>query len=192
MNVMEEEVFKNLKFIGNKMVNIEYNNCIFNNCSFVDVEINNCKFIDCTFKNCKLNNIIFKHSSFKSGKFINSALIGINWNVITDENMLFAPIAEVSECLFKYNNFLSLKLNKLDFSNCKFQECFFENCSLAESKFNKSIFDKTSFSECNLIKTDFRNANGYIININNNKLKGSKFSFPEVVSLLNVLDIIID
>lgn len=33
---------------------------------------------------------------------------------------------------------------------------------------------------------------GYQINIHTNKLKGAKFSFPEVVSLLSVLDIKID
>lgn len=39
---------------------------------------------------------------------------------------------------------------------------------------------------------DFRGAVEYIIDIKSNRLKGAKFSFPEVVNLLGALEIVID
>lgn len=46
--------------------------------------------------------------------------------------------------------------------------------------------------QCNMPKADFRGARGYAIDIKNNNLEGAKFSYPEVVSLLSSIDIIID
>lgn len=39
------------------------------------------------------------------------------------------------------------------------------------------------------MKCDFRESTGYEIDINTNMLKDAKFSFPEVVSLLDSLEI---
>lgn len=53
-------------------------------------------------------------------------------------------------------------------------------------------FDKTQFRGCDLRKADFRGAIGYVIDIQQNKLRDAKFSFPEVVCLLEGMGIRIE
>ena len=60
--------------------------------------------------------------------------------------------------------------------------CRFENCTV--------ISLEAKYSE--IKNGDFRNSSGYVIDIESNKLKQAKFSYPEVVRLLNSLEIQID
>lgn len=68
----------------------------------------------------------------------------------------------------------------------------FEECNLKDSSFEKSLLNTTQFTNRDLRGADFREATGYQIDINTNKLKGAKFSFPEVINLLSGLEINID
>ena len=61
-----------------------------------------------------------------------------------------------------------------------------------ESSFSECKLDKTQVSDCDIRNADFRGAVGYQIDIVTNRLKGARFSFPEVVSLLNGLGIKIE
>ena len=87
---------------------------------------------------------------------------------------------------------MQMNFIKFNFSDNVIIESFFADCNLSESKLYKCKLDSTEFFKCNLSKADFREATGYIIDIKTNKFKGAKFSFPEVVNLLNGLEIIID
>ncbi|GAH27414.1 unnamed protein product, partial [marine sediment metagenome] len=53
-------------------------------------------------------------------------------------------------------------------------------------------FTKSLFIHTNLTKADFTESINYNIDPNQNEIKNAKFSFPEVVSLLNHFDIEID
>lgn len=81
---------------------------------------------------------------------------------------------------------------KTIFTNNTLSESYFDNCSLVESSFNQTKFDNTQIMNCDLRKADFRNASGYYIDLEFNKIKGAKFTYPEVSNLLNSLDIIIE
>ena len=43
---------------------------------------------------------------------------------------------------------------------------------------------RTTFSRCDLQRADFRMAEAYAINPADNRMKGARFSFPDVVALL--------
>ena len=68
----------------------------------------------------------------------------------------------------------------------------FEECDLQESNFRNCRLEATQFFRCDVRKADFREAKGYVIDIPSNKLRQAKFSFPEVVSLLDSLEIKIE
>lgn len=68
----------------------------------------------------------------------------------------------------------------------------FDGCDLQESNFQNCRLEKTQFTRCDIRKSDFRNSSGYVIDIASNKLKQAKFSYPEVVWLLNSLEIQIE
>lgn len=72
------------------------------------------------------------------------------------------------------------------------QESIFEECDLQESNFRNCRLEATQFFRCDVRKADFREAKGYVIDIPSNKLRQAKFSFPEVVSLLDSLEIKIE
>ena len=139
-----------------------------------------------------MNNVIFKFSTMKNATLDKSEFIGINWNTLMGDSFRAGPINKVRECFFKYNNFISMRLNSFDFSGSKFKESLFEECDLMDSNFKDVNFESTQFTQCNMARADFRGAYGYIIDIQSNKLKKAKFSFPEVTNLLNSIDIVID
>jgi len=63
-------------------------------------------------------------------------------------------------------------MTKCDFSNCDFEGAIFDNTDLSESNFKQAV--------------------NYSINPGKNKLKKTIFSMPDVVGLLNNLDIKIE
>ncbi|WP_315066564.1 pentapeptide repeat-containing protein [uncultured Clostridium sp.] len=192
MDCFENEKIKDLKLRNEVISDKEYIDCEFYNCNFIDVDFNNCLFKDCKFHNCTMNGIRFKFSVMKNAILDGSDFISINWNTLKGDSIGAEPINTVRECFFKYNNFILMKLNKVKFSSSKFQESLFENCDLIEADFKDTRFESTQFIQCNMEKADFRGAHGYVIDIQSNKLKKAKFSFPEVINLLNSIDIVID
>ena len=50
----------------------------------------------------------------------------------------------------------------------------------------------TRFTRCDLQKADLRTAEEYAIDLETNKLKGARFSFPDVVRLLDGTGIVIE
>lgn len=85
-----------------------------------------------------------------------------------------------------------MNLKKFHFAGCELTDSMFADCSLNESCFRTCRLDRTEFYKCDLRKADFREAQGYKIDITNCKVKGAFFSFPEVINLLNILEIKID
>lgn len=192
MEYFENEKIKGLKLRNETIRDIKYIDCEFYNCNFIDVDINNCLFNNCKFYNCTMNSVRFKFSIMKNSTLDKSEFIGIDWNTLKGDSFNAEPINVVRECFFKYNNFISMKLNNFKFSGSKFQESLFQDCDLIEADFKDVRFESTQFIQCDMTKADFRGAYGYAIDIQSNKLKKAKFSFPEVTSLLNSIDIVID
>lgn len=63
---------------------------------------------------------------------------------------------------------------------------------LLDSDFKNYRLEGTQFFKCNLQKADFRDAKGYVIDIHNNQMKAARFSFPDVIRLLETLNIKIE
>lgn len=81
---------------------------------------------------------------------------------------------------------------KFDFSGNSIQESVFEQCNLTESNFQGCRLEKTQFYKCDIRTADFRNAAGYMIDITSNNLTNARFSYPDVIHLLDSLQIKID
>ena len=54
------------------------------------------------------------------------------------------------------------------------------------------VLGSTAFSRCDLQKADFREATGYRIDPSDNQMKGARFSFPDVIALLNGFGLVIE
>ena len=77
-----------------------------------------------------------------------------------------------------------MALAGFDFSRCQFRECVFDQCKLGGASFRGVSLGRSGFTRCDLRKADFRGAEGYAITLADNQLKDARFSFPEVVNLL--------
>ena len=113
-------------------------------------------------------------------------------NQILKDTGLSFPIQKLNKCYLKYNNFENMNFKKFDFIQSSILESVFENCNLAESNFKNCELKNTEFSGCDLRKSDFRKATGYNINLATNRIKGARFSYPEVINLLNPFEIVIE
>ena len=68
----------------------------------------------------------------------------------------------------------------------------FDSCRLTGADFHGVRLGESQFTRCALDKADFRDAQGYCIDPANNTLRKARFSFPDVVRLLDFTGIQIE
>ena len=166
----------------------EYENCIFNNCSFVDVDLLSIVFEECVFEECDFSNAKITHTAFKEVKFINCKLIGIHFE---NCNPLLLSL-DFESCYLNFSSFYQLNIKGTNFNKCELKDVDFTDSNLSESIFLDCDFKNAVFDNSNLEKTDFRTSINYSINPSNNRMKKAKFFSEEVKGLLDQFDIIIE
>jgi uncharacterized protein YjbI with pentapeptide repeats len=75
---------------------------------------------------------------------------------------------------------------------CEAKEVDFTEADLTNSDLQNTDFENSRFYNTNLSGADFRGARNFYIDVKNNILKKTRFSFAGAVTLLNSLDIIIE
>lgn len=188
----ECETFENLRLEQKRIQNYVFFECTFINCIFDECTLTGCSFTDCRFLHCSIISLRTEHSQMKYSEFVTCNLIGIHWKKLLPVRSIAEPVRQLKNCVLKYNSFIDMSLGKFDFSGNTIQESVFDHCKLTESCFDSCGLTATQFTRCDMRKADFRNAAGYQIELSSNQLKEARFSFPEVIHLLNGLDIKID
>lgn len=89
-------------------------------------------------------------------------------------------------------SFSGLNLKNTVFEGCEILECDFIQTDLSEVDFENSDLRGSRFQNCNLSLTSFKTAVNYSIDPNENALKKTKFSMPEVIGLLDAYDLEIE
>ena len=186
--VFREKNFESEIFSKYRLYDCEFINCSFKDCTLEDVELSNCYF-----KACDLISLEFKNSIVRNIVIEESNLIGTNWSHLVNTNAGYSnPIDKLTASFLKYNSFFEMTLKNTDLSSNTYQDCIFSDSNLSMSSFKGSQFNETQFIACDLSCVDFRDARGYMIDMNTNRIKKAKFSYPEVQNLLNFLDIEIE
>ena len=181
-----KEVFENISFCEREINADEFEDCVFKNCIFEEAFIGECGFYDCNFEGCTARELTVKNCRMRSCNFKDCALIGISWDCFTDSYGDYEePFEKIEACTFKYNTFTKLNFTKMNFGKSIICESFFTDCLCKNADFSCCNLENTQFDECNLSGADFRNANGWVISLKRNTVKGASFSFPEVVNLLS-------
>ncbi len=189
----EEQLVKDKKLQNITIEHCKFIDCIFENCTFEDCKVHRCVFVNCRFCSCRIISLTSQYSEAKNITFQNCSLVGIHcWNELLPDGKYAHFMDELKDCNIKYNSFLELSFRKFDFSGSVIQESIFEECDLQESNFKSCRLEATQFFKCDIRKADFREATGYVIDIPSNKMRKAKFSYPEVISLLDSLEIQID
>lgn len=145
----------------------------------------NCTFLSCTFERCTWSGVVFSFSQMRDAWFTGCAFRSIAWGGLQGRSALVQPFGKAERCEFRYNEFSGMTLAQFDFSSCRFGDCTFDDCKLTGADFRGVPLGRTQFSRCDLRKADFRQAEEYGIDPANNQMQGARFSFPDVVALLN-------
>jgi fluoroquinolone resistance protein len=165
----------------------EFEECRFENCSFIKCKFEKIKFISCTFHDCILSAVSLTDTRFLEVNFTKCKVIGFDWSKVVHIRDL-----EFNECQLNYSDFSYLKLPGAKMTGCEAKEVDFTEAKLNGGDFRKTDFEKSRFYNTDLTEADFRGATHYFIDVKNNILKKTHFSFPEAITLLNSLDIIIE
>jgi fluoroquinolone resistance protein len=181
-----DQVFTNIVYRSKRIDFKEFYDCVFENCTFHEVDFSGCRFVNCTFDGCDISLAKVHNASYRSTTFKNSKMIGIDWSVASSPLM-----ADFFDCDISYSSFAHVDFTKRKIIRCKAQEVYFWEANLTQANLSETDFENSQFKECNLTQADFSTARNYAINPSLNTLKEAKFSLPEAVSLLYLLDIVL-
>jgi len=177
----EDEYFLSVDFNKHPVANGEYDNCTFENCNFRDFNLSDFNFEECIFKNCELSNAKIANTAFKTVLFENCKLIGLQFNECNSFLLAFKFI----DCQLNLSSFYRLKLENTIFKDCSLPEVDFSETDLSESTFSNCNFLGAMFGNTNLEKTDFSSSSDFLIDPENNRIKGAKFTLTGLPGLLN-------
>ena len=183
------QTFTQLIIEKTRIEQINFENCQFKQCKFIDVIFSNIKFTECDFEFCDLALAKFPNCKFSEVSFKNSKIIGVNWTELS------WPLVKLTSPLYFYSSNLShssfygLELSNLIVEECKAHDIDFREANLSHASFVESDLLNSLFLHTNLYSADFTNAINYTIDPNENRIKQARFSFPEVIALLNHFDI---
>jgi uncharacterized protein YjbI with pentapeptide repeats len=90
-----------------------------------------------------------------------------------------------TKCTIAFCDFSHLDIKKSQFLDCEIRETDFLYSNLTGSDFRDSDLNTSKFNNTNLEKTNFIGAKNYYIDPTCNKLKQARFSYPDVLSLLD-------
>ena len=166
-----------------------FDGCTFKNCDFSDAILSHCKFVDCTFSKCNMSLVRIEYSKFLDVDFDECKMIGIDWtNADWPSLALSAPIS-FRKCLLSDCSFFGLSLAEIVFDECKAHGVDFREAQFPRAKFCYSDVSGSLFANTDLSAADFSEAQGYDIDIHNNRIKNAIFSRYEAVRLLESLEI---
>ncbi len=184
-----DETFSQLLLEKLEVEKIEFHNCKFKGCKFIEVIFKNVQFIDCDFETSDLSLSKFPGCKFSEVSFKQSKLVGINWTE------LHWPLVKLNSPLYFYesnlshSSFFGLMLADLIIENSKACDVDFREANLTHASFVGTDLQNSLFMHTNLKHADFTDAINYNIDTKFNTLTKASFSFPDVVALLNDLDI---
>ncbi len=172
---------------GHKTTHTEFYDCVFKNCKFFKSSFFYCIFENCQFENCDLSLSVMRSTSFRDVRFSDTKLSGIQW-----ADAAIPLDVGFYRCLLNYSGFIGVDLTNTEIIECQLKDADFSEANLSKARCCFSDFTGARFVNTNLTRADFTNATNYSIHPHGNKLCKTRFSSPEVLSLLDVFDIIVE
>lgn len=188
----EGKAFKDVAIENKTLMSHEFYDCTFEGCSFISTTLKACVFSSCRFVRCRLADLKNEGTTFRDCSFENSNLLSIDWAKVFPKSGIMPSVSRLDRCCIKYGVFSKINFGKFSFSGSDVVDSLFSDCRLSGGSFKGCNLKYTEFLRCDITGTDFTDASGYKVEITTCRMKGAKFSFPEVVNLLNGLGIEIE
>ena len=188
-SIYEDIIFNQTKLEEKSLENITFDNCIFEDANFYKSIFSDCKFFNCKFIRSDLSLVKLPNSVIDNTLFQECKIQGINFTTLNWEKNISSNPLSFTNSQISYCSFNALNLKKLKIKNCIANDLDFSDCILTSSDFSGSDLKGSRFNNCKLDNSDFTKTKNYYINPVLNKLDGSKFTYPEVINLLDSFNI---
>jgi fluoroquinolone resistance protein len=176
----ENQTFQGIAVSPRAICRKEFSGCTFKDCDLSEYDLTGTSFSDCAFTSCNLSNIKTDNCRFRTVVFEDCKIVGVTFSRVD----LFLLCWTFKQCKIELCNFSGLKMPRSLFIQSFIRETDFINADLKGSSFAGCDLPASRFHDVNLEKSDFTGARNYCIDPRANRLKGSRFSSPEVLSLL--------
>lgn len=185
---IDEQTFANSNYSEKPLEIADYEYCTFKNCNFSNAVLSEIKFSECEFFDCNFSNANLANLSLQDVKFKNCKMLGLRFDVCNQ----FGFAATFEACQLDHSIFYKMKLNRSTFINSQLKGVDFSETDLKKSKLiGCNLFDAT-FQNTILEMADLTHSTNYSINPEENRIKGAKFSMPEIAGLLDKYQIRIE
>jgi uncharacterized protein YjbI with pentapeptide repeats len=185
----QNQSFVNLKKSRSSLIGTEFNGVTFSKSDFNEAVIKKCIFEGCKFVNCNLSSVKFIDSRISECKFMECKMMGIDWSLL---NASMGLEMDMKDCVLNYSDFYKVDISNSKIVRCEVKECRFEESKAENVIFRKSDFLGSTFKSMYMKKADFTKAKNYLFDIRENRCKGGKFDYPEVLNLLKPFGISIE
>ncbi|UJF30238.1 pentapeptide repeat-containing protein [Kaistella sp. 97-N-M2] len=185
---VRDQTFEKLDFTQKPLAKGEYEDCTFRNCNFENHNLSGFKFTTCEFTDCNLSLAPLNGTALRDIKFKDCKMLGLQFERCNDFGLAFS----FQNCQLNLSSFFQLNLRKTLFKDCQLRESDFSESNLTSAVFAECDLSQAIFQNTNLEKADFRTAFYYVIDPENNRLKGARFSAAGVSGLLEKYQIKIE
>ena len=181
--VVVDQMIDNQQFEGR--LDSEFEGCTFSGCDFTAADLTSSRFIDCVFNHCDLSNARVHKAAFQQLVFHSCKLLGLHF----DECNHFGFEAVFDRCLLDHATFNQMDLKRCGFIGCRMHHVDLSEADLTAVDLSGSDLSGAVFDHSILHAACLEGAVHYRIDPRTNRIKGARFSMPEVVSLLDAYDI---
>lgn len=188
MTYIAEKEFEHQDFSTSPLEVGEYEACSFFNCNFQDANLSGYQFTDCIFHDCNLSNSQLNNTYMQTVKFEKCKLLGLPFEYCNP----FGFSVEFDTCILNQSSFYQRNISSTVFTNCELKDVDFSEADLSRVSFNNCDLSAALFDRSTLEKTDFRTSVNYTIDLDQNRIKGAKFSVEGLPGLLNKYNILIE
>ena len=178
--IHEDKTFDNIDYSERGFSNREFVSCEFNFCNFQKSGLSNNDFMDCSFKNCNFSLAELHHTGLKNCKFMHCKLMGIDFSTCND--FMFA--VSFTHCVLDYSSFYQKKMKKTVFKDCSLKQTDFTETDLTQALFADCNLEQAVFLRSILEKADFRSAQLYSFDPEQNRIRKARFSTSGIAGLL--------
>ena len=179
--------FSELDASAHALEDLEFDACVFKNCSFSGAALKRWRLIDCRFEDCDLTAARLTASRLRGVTFKNCRAGGVNWAGASSLDDL-----SFEHCVLDHGVFSGAKLPRLSAVDCRVREADFASADLRSAVFSRSDLRGSRFFGADLSAADLRGAFDYLIDARQTKMKKTRVSLPEAVSLLAGLDVVVE
>ncbi|WP_026688895.1 pentapeptide repeat-containing protein [Alteribacter aurantiacus] len=168
--VIDRCTFRNCRFRGIDLQEVQTSNSVFENCDFSGAKLNDSHhhtsaFLNCDFHMANLWTVHFSHCKMTGSSFIEAILTGMS----------------IEEGDWSYTNFRLQALGKQNFTNVRLMEADFYEADLTGVVFSGADLTRAKLMKANLKKADLREAVVDGINFKDLELNDTKLDWHQAI-----------